>query len=203
MIYVEDGLIKLNGVILPGLVKNIEVTETAQIDEQEVDGSAAKPKQAVGYEDAKISIELIIDDTEEKTKYENLSAIRTLFRQPTQSVPQPIPIICEDTTTHGIDKVLFKSLSHKAENKKEQLTVTIELYEYIPCTITVTKSASKSSSKSSSAKSKTSSSSSSSNSLTAGYKSYLATGRGASPALLTVGNPTSALTKKAQSILNS
>lgn len=36
MIYVEDNFIKLNGVILPGVVKSIEVTETAKVDEQEV-----------------------------------------------------------------------------------------------------------------------------------------------------------------------
>ena len=63
MIYVEDELIKLNGVVLPGLVKSIEVIETAKVDEQEVEGSATKPKQATGYEDAKVNIELIIDDT--------------------------------------------------------------------------------------------------------------------------------------------
>lgn len=40
MIYVEDELIKLNGVVLPGLVKSIEVIETAKVDEQEVEGSA-------------------------------------------------------------------------------------------------------------------------------------------------------------------
>ena len=39
MIYVEDELIKLNGVVLPGLVKSIEVIETAKVDEQEVEGS--------------------------------------------------------------------------------------------------------------------------------------------------------------------
>lgn len=49
MIYVEDELIKLNGVVLPGLVKSIEVIETAKVDEQEVEGSATKPKQATGY----------------------------------------------------------------------------------------------------------------------------------------------------------
>ena len=43
MIYIEDELIKLNGVVLPGLVKSIEVTETAKVDEQEVEGSATKP----------------------------------------------------------------------------------------------------------------------------------------------------------------
>ena len=48
MIFVEDNTIKLNGVVLPGLVKSIEVKESAQIDEQEVEGSSAKPKQATG-----------------------------------------------------------------------------------------------------------------------------------------------------------
>lgn len=38
MIYVEDQLVKVNGVVLPGLVKSIEVKESAKIDEQEVEG---------------------------------------------------------------------------------------------------------------------------------------------------------------------
>ncbi|RKJ56853.1 transcriptional regulator, partial [Butyricicoccus sp. 1XD8-22] len=70
MIYVEDERIKLNGVVLPGLLKSIEVTEGAKVDEQEVEGSATKPKQATGYEDAKVNIELILDDTQTQTKYE-------------------------------------------------------------------------------------------------------------------------------------
>ena len=76
MIYVEDQTIKLNGVVLPGLVKSIEVTESAKVDEQEVEGSATKPKQATGYEDAKVNIELIIDDTQSATKYQNLPKAR-------------------------------------------------------------------------------------------------------------------------------
>ena len=56
MIYTEDQIVKVNGVVLPGLVKSIEVKESAQIDEQEVEGSATKPKQATGYEDAKVNI---------------------------------------------------------------------------------------------------------------------------------------------------
>ena len=79
MIFVEDGTIKLNGVVLPGLVKSIEVKESAQIDEQEVEGSSTKPKQATGYEDAKVNIELVVDDTETQTKYQRLE---TLNRSP-------------------------------------------------------------------------------------------------------------------------
>ena len=173
MIYMEDQCIKLNGVVLPGLVKSIEVTESARIDEQEVEGSAVKPKQAVGYEDAKVNIELILDDTESQTKYQRLAVLRAAFRAPGQSVPQPIPIISEDTTAHGIEKVLFKKLTHKAENKKGQMPVTLELWEYIPQTITAKKAGSASAS---------ASASSASSNLSKEYRRYLGSGRGNSPA---------------------
>ncbi|MPM74479.1 hypothetical protein SDC9_121467 [bioreactor metagenome] len=174
MIFVEDQLIKLNGVVLPGLVKSIEVTETAKVDEQEVEGSATKPKQATGYEDAKVNIELIIDDTQTQTKFQRYAMLRAIFRSPGQSVPKPIPIVSEDTAAHGVEKVIFKKLTHKGENKKGQLTANLELWEYIPQTITTTKSGSgKASSKSSGA----------SSSLSSGYKDYLNTNRGKSPAI--------------------
>lgn len=169
MIYVEDELIKLNGVVLPGLVKSIEVIETAKVDEQEVEGSATKPKQATGYEDAKVNIELIIDDTPSQTKYQRYATLRAIFRSPGQSVPQPIPIISEDTAAHGVEKVIFKKLSHKGENKRGQLTATLELWEYIPQTITAKSGSGKSGSGAAS-------------NLKADYKSYLSNERGKSPA---------------------
>lgn len=183
MIYVEDELIKLNGVVLPGLVKSIEVIETAKVDEQEVEGSATKPKQATGYEDAKVNIELIIDDTPSQTKYQRYATLRAIFRSPGQSVPQPIPIISEDTAAHGVEKVIFKKLSHKGENKRGQLTATLELWEYIPQTITAKSGSSSGSGKSGSGKSGGGKSGGgAASNLKAGYKSYLSNGRGKSPA---------------------
>lgn len=176
MIYVEDQSIKLNGVVLPGLVKSIEVTESAKVDEQEVEGSATKPKQATGYEDAKVNIELIIDDTQTQTKYERYATLRAIFRSPGQSVPQPIPIVSEDTAVHGIEKVIFKKLTHKGENKKGQLTANLELWEFIPQTITATTSSSGSSRSSGS-------SAAAASSLSAEYQSYLSADRGKSPAI--------------------
>lgn len=174
MIYVEDQSIKVNGVVLPGLVKSIEVKESAKIDEQEVEGSATKPKQAVGYEDAKITIELILDDTPARTKYQALEIVRAIFRKPGQTVPQPIPIVSEDTAKHGVDRVLFKGFSHKTEAKKEQITVSLEFWEYIPQTIKATKASGKATSSSPSG--------TTSSGLSKEYKSYLVTDRGVSPA---------------------
>ena len=177
MIFVEDNTIKLNGVVLPGLVKSIEVKESAQIDEQEVEGSSTKPKQATGYEDAKINIELVVDDTDTQTKYQRLETLRAVFRKEGQGVPQPIPIVCEDAAAHGIDKVLFKSLNHKSEQKKSYYSVTLELWEYIPQTIQAVKSSGDASSKKSG-----SSGSGSAGTLNSGYSSYLSSDRGSAPA---------------------
>lgn len=135
MIFSEDRLIKVDGVFLPGLVKSVEVKESAQIDEQEAEGGGAKPKQATGYEDTKITVELILDDTPEATKYQRLEALRAVFRKSGQSIPQPLTIVSEDAAKHGVEKVLFKGLSHKAEAKKQQLTVSLEFWEYVPQTV--------------------------------------------------------------------
>lgn len=203
MIYVEDELIKLNGVVLPGLVKSIEVTETAKVDEQEIEGSAAKPKQATGYEDAKINIELIIDDTPTQTKYERYATLRAIFRIPGQSVPQPIPMISEDTAAHGIENVIFKKLTHKSDNKKGQLTANLELWEYIPQTIVATTNTSNGSGSSRNSSEKSSGNSQSQNvqnaqsGLSEEYKSYLSTKRGKSPSTDNA-NPAAALNKISQ-----
>lgn len=179
MIYTEDQLVKVNGVVLPGLVKSIEVKESAKIDEQEVEGSATKPKQATGYEDAKVNIELILDDTPTATKYQRLETVRALFRTPGQSVPQPIPIVSEDTAKHGIDKVLFKGITHKSEVKKDQLTVSLEFWEYVPQTIQTASSSSGSSSGGSSG-GKTANQQTT---LSSDYQKYLQANREKSPAV--------------------
>lgn len=193
MIYTEDQLVKVNGVVLPGLVKSIEVKESAKIDEQEVEGSATKPKQATGYEDAKVNIELILDDTPTATKYQRLETVRALFRTPGQSVPQPIPIVSEDTAKHGIDKVLFKGITHKSEVKKDQLTVSLEFWEYVPQTIQTTSSSSGSSSGGSSGGKTVNQQTT----LSSDYQKYLQANRGKSPAVDDA-SATEALDKVAQ-----
>lgn len=195
MIYVEDERIKLNGVVLPGLVKSIEVTETAKVDEPEVEGSAVEPKQATGYEDAKVNIELIIDDTQTQTRFERYAVLRTLFRSPGQSVPQPIPIVSEDTAAHGIEKVIFKKLGHKGESRKSQLTANLELWEYIPQTIkAVSASSAAASQTSGSSQTASADTQGASSALDPDYQQYLETKRGKSPAVDDAGSAAAPVT---------
>lgn len=189
MIYIEDQFIKLGGVVLPGLVKSIEVTETAKVDEQEVEGSSARPKQATGYEDAKVNIELVIDDTPSETKYQRYAALRSVFRIPGQAVPQPVSIVSEDTAAHGIERVIFKKLTHKGENKKGQITASLELWEFIPQTITAVTDSSGGSPGRTGSSSGNSGGTDAGPGLTEEYKSYLETRRGKSPAVDRAASP--------------
>ena len=139
MIYTDGSEVMVDGVLLPGLFKSLEVTTAAEIEEQEVEGSTAKPKQATGYEDAKISVELsLLDDADGMTKESKLEVIQNFFRQPGQEIPAVHTIVNEHTVRRNISQVLFKQMVSKTTNANDQLSVTMEFWEYIPMTISVT-----------------------------------------------------------------
>jgi hypothetical protein len=163
LIYVDESTVKVGGVILPGLFKSIDIKGEAQIEEQQVEGNTSKPKQASGFEDAKVTLELVLEDGPTKTKLQKLATIQNLFKKPGQSKPVVHQIVNEHTAARGISKVIFKSLQTKEENKNSQLSVTIEFWEYITMTITATKTAAANAS------------------LNQDYQQYLSTSRGSAP----------------------
>ncbi|MBV1817651.1 hypothetical protein KUA25_06190 [Bacteroidales bacterium MSK.15.36] len=183
MIFVDDSIIKVGGVILPGIVKSLEIKTDARVEEQEVEGNSAKPKQVTGYEDAKITLEIALEDGETKTKESKLKSIQSLFRKSGQAKPQVYDIVNEHTAIRGIKRVIFKSLTTKEVNKKSELTVNIEFWEYVPINITATKkSQNKSQSKDKKSGSSSQKSSSQSNlNLNKNYSNYLSSSRGAAP----------------------
>lgn len=166
MIYKEDKHIKIGGVALPGLVRKFEITRTGAIDEVEVEGLPVKPKQAVGYEDAQIKIEMILDDSAGESLEGKIAKLNSLFRKNGQDIPQPLPIISKKTAAAGIDQVLIQKLTVTEDNKSSQQVATLELCEYIPIPIAATSSTG---------------SSSGSSALTEDYQTYLNNSRGSSP----------------------
>ncbi len=175
MIYFDDDTIKIDSVVLQGIYKSIEVEHEAKIDEQTVEGSSSKPKQATGYEDAKINIEISLMDSESATKEDKLKAIQELFKPAGQSLPQPHELISAHASIRGVEKVIIKKMSSKETNKKDEIVVNIELLQYDTMKI---KAASGTSSKKSS--NGTDKKESTSN-LSENYKNYLGNSRGAAP----------------------
>lgn len=173
MIYFDDDTVKIGGVILPGIYKSIEVEHEAKIDEQTVEGSSSKPKQATGYDDAKINIELLLIDSEAVTKEDKLQAIQDLFKVEGQGKPQVHELISAHTAIRGAKQVIIKKVASKETNKKDEITVTIELLQYDTMKITAATASGK-------GKKKGTSSDNTSN-LSEDYKKYLNGGRGLAP----------------------
>lgn len=187
MIFFEDDVVKVGGVILPGVFKSIEVKSSVLMEEQDLQGNTKKPKQAIGYEDARVLVEIMLMDGETETKEDKLKKIQSLFRKTGQEKPQVYDIVSTHTSIRGVSRVVFKSISTKEKNKKSEIAVNIEFWEYVPIKITASKG--KSSGNSSGSRSRSSTSSSNSTkSFNESFSDYLYT-RGQAPKL---GNKTDA-----------
>lgn len=169
MIYLDDAVVKIGGVILPGTFKSIEVSHNAKIEEEQVEGSSAKPKQADGYEDADIKIELALwDSADGKTKEEKLRTCQTVFKSAGQDNPLVHELVSVHTTIRGIKNVIIKNMTSKETNKKDEITVSLELMQYDVITITASKN-------------KTTDKSQTESNLSAAYQNYVSNDRGGAP----------------------
>ena len=113
MLFIEDEIIKLGGVILSGQVKSVEITQEATIDEIEDDKGQKKASQPVGYGAAKITIDFILEDGSKST-LEQIADMQRLFKDYGQAAARLLPIVNEDCSARGITEVYFKSLGTKS-----------------------------------------------------------------------------------------
>lgn len=141
-----SGKVKVGGVILPGIFQNIEVDGDVRIDEAEVDGKSAKPKQAVGYEDAKVKLNLILQNDDGSTPYEKLKILQNIFKRPGQQLPYVYEIVNRHLQARGITKIIFKKLTSSEDNNLDVIRATCEFWEYVPITIQAKKNTGSSSS---------------------------------------------------------
>lgn len=174
MIVEDDKLIKINGKFLLGLITDLEIKNSAILEDLEIQGKGKKPKQATGFEDATISISLsLIDDFKGLSKEEKLLSIQNLFRQQNQKIPNVYDVVNKHINQRGIYKVILKDLSTKESNKKNEISVSISLVEYEAVKVTVKSNSSLSTYSSGKAITSSTELKSSFNDLNIDYLSYL------------------------------
>ena len=176
VITTDFGDVKVGGIILPGTFQKLEVESDAKVDEVDVKGKSVKPKQATGYEDAKVKFTLIIRPNNKEDEYTQLAKIQRVFRKPEQGKPQVFDIVNKHVNTRGVRKIIFKKLTTQEDNKSNILLVTCEFWEYIPITLKAGKAGKNNNKKKSKKANKNSKSNASS--LKGDYKSYLNNNRG-------------------------
>lgn len=126
MLFIQDQLIKLGGVMLSGQVKSIDITQAATIEEIQDDKGKTKASQPTGYEAAKISVDFILEDSD-KSVLEQLADLQRLFKPYGQTAAQLLTVVNEDCAARGITEVYFKGLSTKNVISSSGRTATLEL----------------------------------------------------------------------------
>lgn len=133
----EVGDVKVGDTLLPGIYQSMEITGSLRLDESNVQGQSGTSKQPLGFEDAAISLSMIIPSDEKATCYQRLEVFMALFQNTNQSgKPYVYKITNQLTIAWKIRDVLFKDLRVKDDNqRKNSLAVDITFQEYNPVVV--------------------------------------------------------------------
>lgn len=127
MLYVHEKVAKLGDVYLGGQVSTVEVTEAASIYVAQDDKGKVKATQPVGYEQAKVMIDIILEDSPENTAIQQLIEMQRLFKEYGQAEAKLLPIVNEDCAARGISQVYFKTLTSKNVVSESKMIASLEL----------------------------------------------------------------------------
>ncbi len=139
MLYIHEKVAKLGGILLGGQVSSVEIQESAAIYVAQDDKGQVKKTQPVGYDNAKVLIDIILEDSREATSLEQLATMQQLFKAGGQQQAKLITIVNEDCAACGIFQVYFKSLSSKKVISESKRIVSLELWSPNIAQITVIK----------------------------------------------------------------
>ena len=139
MLYIQDKVAKLGDVILGGQVSSVEVQEVATIHTAQDDKGKIKKTQPVGYDNAKVMIDIILEDGSDGTTLDQLTNMQSLFKAEGQEQAVLFPIVNEDCAARGIMEVYFKSFSSKKVISESKRIASLELWAPKIAGITVIK----------------------------------------------------------------
>ena len=128
MLYVQEKVVKLGGVYLGGQVTSVEIQEAGSVYVAQDEKGRFKKSQPVGYENAKVMIDILLEDTKTATTLEQLTEMQRLFKPYGQDKPKLLPIVNEDCAVRGITKVYFKNLTSKKVISESKRIVSLELW---------------------------------------------------------------------------
>ena len=105
MLYVQDKVLKLGGIYLGGQVTSVEIQEAGSVYVAQDEKGKYTKSQPVGYENAKVIVDILLEDTKTATTLEQLAEMQGLFKAYGQDKPALMGIVNEDCAARGISGV--------------------------------------------------------------------------------------------------
>ena len=139
MLTIDGDKIKLDNVLLPGVVQSISVGGSILYEKQDTDTTSTKRKVMLGYEDKSISISLTLYpeslDGEKIDVYKELETLEKFFKENENAKPKVYNFIHPHARSRAISKVLFQRLESSEDVSKNTIDVSIEFIEFVPAQV--------------------------------------------------------------------
>ena len=144
----EDGLIKIDGQALPGLLVDQTVDGKVRFDEQKADGASGKKRTPLGWEDTEVSLTLALttDEGEDgQDCYEKLEIINNIFRgHDAKANPKVYEVDNRHLQARGVGKLIFSGLSSNETDQDDMITAGLSFVEHNPPVVKTEKAVAKS-----------------------------------------------------------
>lgn len=136
----DHGVVKLDGVELPGIFKNQSIAGSVRFDTAEPTGLSGAVKTPLGWEDADITlvIELVSEGqtspyVEGRNCYEKLGQIDAIFRgYDNGGNPKIYEVDNAHVLARGISQVVFAGLQSRETQRNDVIQVTLNFIEHMP-----------------------------------------------------------------------
>lgn len=130
--------IMVGDAVLPGIFESIEVEDSTQVDQVEIQGQSKKSNQRTAYNPTIIRVNLNLINDDGGTVLDKLATIRKLYRpSPSVVVPQIYRLISDEARAHGVDQVTYSGMRSRSTNLDEGIYVSLEFEEYVEISVSV------------------------------------------------------------------
>ena len=129
----EDGIVRLGGEALPGLLAALTVDGKVRYDEQKVDGTSGASKTPKGFEDQTATVTMILCTDNETDCYEKLEQLTPFFRKTDDNAnPEIYTLANRHAGARGIRQVILDKMKSMETNRSDTITVTLGFTEHRP-----------------------------------------------------------------------
>lgn len=129
----EDGVVRIDGEELPGILSDMRVSGKVRFDEQEVDKASGKKKTPQGWEDTDISLTLWLPTDEEGTCYDKAEILNGWFKKADgKANPQIFTVANRHLLARGVRRVVFSRLDTAENSQTDDIKATLAFVEHNP-----------------------------------------------------------------------
>lgn len=129
----EDGVVRIDGEELPGILSDLRVSGKVRFDEQSVDKASGKKKTPQGWEDADISLTLYLTTDEAGTCYDKLESLNGWFKKTDgKANPSIFTVANRHLLARGVRRVVFSRLDSAETTQTDEIRASLSFVEHNP-----------------------------------------------------------------------